>query len=306
MKKVLSVLSAMIVAISLCASIGLSASAATNAFSGEIATSPSTEFKDAGGEKEGGWFVDDEKGENFGIGNTEPGDYVVFRDVDFGTTGASKVTLRISFMVTDYSQVPATFGVYVDSIDSKPVATIAVNEDLGHWIEEASMNFTADCNIKAGKHDVFVKWEDNTGSLFGISFTKASAGGTTTPTTSSKPATPTTSSKPTTNTTTSSKPVANNTTSSKAETTSEAASEVNSVEETASATESTAEVNSAEDTASVEDTTDGTTDESKISTDGDGAGQGPDIVPIIILIVVIVLIVAGGVVALILINKKKA
>lgn len=175
MKKLFSIILATVTVMSIYISAGITASAATSAFAGEIKTSPSTECHDAGGEKTMGWAEDPVKGECYGIGNTEPGDYVVFRSIDFGTTGASEATIRFSFLITDYSPLPCTMEMYIDSLSGKPVATFNI-ENTGHWIEEASMNFSSKCNIPPGVHDVYVKWKDNTGSLFGISFKKASGG----------------------------------------------------------------------------------------------------------------------------------
>ena len=100
----------MLIAGALAALLCLPAGAAVGAFSGEIKTNANTEFHDAGGEKQGGWV------EDFGIGNTEAGDYVVFRSVDFGSKGASKAGIRFSFLITEYSPLPCTMELYVDSL----------------------------------------------------------------------------------------------------------------------------------------------------------------------------------------------
>ena len=288
MKKILSILSATIVTLSLCVSASISVSAATSAFSGEIKAGPSTECHDAGGEKQIGWAEDTAKGECYGIGNTEPGDYVVFRGIDFGTTGASKATIRYSFLVTDYSPLPCTMELYIDSVTGTPAATFEI-EDTGHWIEDAAMNFSSNCKISAGVHEVYIKWKNNTGGLFGVSFTKASGSGNTT--TSSQKA-------PAASTATSSKTTAANTSS----TTANVSSEQTVSAESTVADNSTVESQEVSSTANINSATETTS--SDITTGNEQ--EEKSIVPIVIIIVVVVLIVAGGVVALILINKKKS
>ena len=189
----------MLIAGALAALLCLPAGAAVGAFSGEIKTNANTEFHDAGGEKQGGWV------EDFGIGNTEAGDYVVFRSVDFGSKGASKAGIRFSFLITEYSPLPCTMELYVDSLSGSPAAVFSI-EDTGHWIEDASMWFDAACNIPSGTHDIYLKWKDNTGSLYGIRFTEAggTVNTTTRPkatTTTRKNATTTTAGRPNTNVT---------------------------------------------------------------------------------------------------------
>lgn len=289
MKKILSILSATIVTLSLCVCASISASAATSAFAGEIKASPKTECHDAGGEKQMGWAEDTAKGECYGIGNTEPGDYVVFRSIDFGTTGASKATIRYSFLVTDYSPLPCTMELYIDSVTGTPAATFEI-EDTGHWIEDAAMNFSSNCKISAGVHDVYIKWKNNTGSFFGVSFTKASGSGTTT--TSSQKA-------PAASTTTSSKAVVANISS----TTANVSSEQTASAESTVTDNSTVESQDVSSTANISSVTE-TTTSSDITTGNQQ--EEKSIVPIVIIIVVVVLIVAGGVVALIFINKKKS
>ena len=288
MKKFLSILSAAVVTLSLCICAGISVGAATSAFSGELKTGPQTECHDAGGEKQMGWAEDTAKGECFGIGNTEPGDYVVFRAVDFGTTGASKATIRFSFLVTDYSPLPCTMELYIDSVTGTPAASFEI-EDTGHWIEDASMNFSSDCKIAGGVHDVYVKWKNNTGSLFGVSFTKASGGNTTA-----------TSAQKTSSTTaaTSSKPAAANTT-----VTSENASGQQTVASATDAADSEI-AESREDSSAAEVNSAAAETSSTIP-----AGAEPEakpIGPMVIVFVVVALVVAGGIVALVFINKKKA
>lgn len=288
MKKILSILSATIVTLSLCVCASISVSAATSAFAGEIKTSPTTECHDAGGEKQMGWAEDTAKGECFGIGNTEPGDYVVFRSIDFGTTGASKATIRFAFLVTEYSPLPCTMELYIDSVTGTPAASFEI-EDTGHWIEDAAMNFSSNCKIAGGVHDVYVKWKNNTGSLFGVSFTKAS--GSNTATTSSQKA-------PSSSAATSSQAVVVNTSSASANVSSQ--QPVSSASDVAdSSTVESQDVSSTADINSVAETT-----SSEITAETEQ--EEKSIVPIIIIVVVVVLIVAGGIVALVFINKKKA
>lgn len=186
MKKTLAILFILVITLSACISVN----AAVSAFSGEIPTNANTEFHDVGGKKAGGWVSDE-----FGIGNTEPGDYVVFRKIDFGAKGASKAIIRFSFLITEYSPLPCTMEMYIDSIKGTPVASFNI-ENCYHWIADASMNFSSDCSIKSGVHDVYVKWKDNTGSLFAISFKEKTGTASSSSSSTVKPTAPAATSKP--------------------------------------------------------------------------------------------------------------
>ena len=145
----------------------LSAGAATKSAFKQIDTYDGMPMQDNSPKNEKDIFYSDE----FGIGNTGAGDWVMFSDVDFGTTGAKEVSLMFTFMVTDYSDFPCTLEIYLDDPDKgKPVGTVSIDEDCGHWMRDAAMWFKGKCDISGGVHDVYVKWKDNTGSLFAIKF----------------------------------------------------------------------------------------------------------------------------------------
>ncbi len=273
----------------------LSAGAASKSAFKQMDTYDGMPMQDNSPKNEKDIFYSDE----FGIGNTGVGDWVMFSDVDFGTTGAKEVSLMYTFMVTDYSDFPCTLEIYLKDPDKgKPVGTVSIDEDCGHWMRDAAMWFKGTCNIPAGVHDVYVKWKDNTGSLFAIKFT-AKDGGNNTPATTKAPA----------NTTTKAPA---NTTKAPAGTTATKAPDVTTA---APGTENTTAAVSA-DVTEVSDTTTTTTDkaqdviaESKDNTESSTSGQteknGPS--PLLIVgIIAAVVIVAGIVIFVVVSQKKKA
>ena len=273
----------------------LSAGAASKSAFKQMDTYDGMPMQDNSPKNEKDIFYSDE----FGIGNTGVGDWVMFSDVDFGTTGAKEVSLMYTFMVTDYSDFPCTLEIYLKDPDKgKPVGTVSIDEDCGHWMRDAAMWFKGTCNIPAGVHDVYVKWKDNTGSLFAIKFT-AKDGGNNTPATTKAPA----------NTTTKAPA---NTTKAPAGTTAPKAPDVTTA---APGTENTTAAVSA-DVTEVSDTTTTTTDkaqdviaESKDNTESSTSGQteknGPS--PLLIVgIIAAVVIVAGIVIFVVVSQKKKA
>ena len=273
----------------------LSAGAASKSAFKQMDTYDGMPMQDNSPKNEKDIFYSDE----FGIGNTGVGDWVMFSDVDFGTTGAKEVSLMYTFMVTDYSDFPCTLEIYLKDPDKgKPVGTVSIDEDCGHWMRDAAMWFKGTCNIPAGVHDVYVKWKDNTGSLFAIKFT-AKDGGNNTPATTKAPA----------NTTTKAPA---NTTKAPAGTTATKAPDATTA---APDTENTTAAVSA-DVTEVPDTTTTTTDkaqdviaESKDNTESSTSGQTEKNCPSPLLIVVIiaaVVIVAGIVIFVVVSQKKKA
>ena len=273
----------------------LSAGAASKSAFKQMDTYDGMPMQDNSPKNEKDIFYSDE----FGIGNTGVGDWVMFSDVDFGTTGAKEVSLMYTFMVTDYSDFPCTLEIYLKDPDTgKPVGPVSIDEDCGHWMRDAAMWFKGTCNIPAGVHDVYVKWKDNTGSLFAIKFT-AKDGGNNTPATTKAPA----------NTTTKAPA---NTTKAPAGTTATKAPDATTA---APDTENTTAAVSA-DVTEVSDTTTTTTDkaqdviaESKDNTESSTSGQteknGPS--PLLIVgIIAAVVIVAGIVIFVVVSQKKKA
>lgn len=273
----------------------LSAGAATKSAFKQIDTYDGMPMQDNSPKNEKDIFYSDE----FGIGNTGAGDWVMFSDVDFGTTGAKEVSLMFTFMVTDYSDFPCTLEIYLDDPDKgKPVGTVSIDEDCGHWMRDAAMWFKGKCDISGGVHDVYVKWKDNTGSLFAIKFT-AKDGGNNTPATTKAPA----------NTTTKAPA---NTTKAPAGTTATKAPDATTA---APDTENTTAAVSA-DVTEASDTTTTTTDkaqdviaESKDNTESSTSGQTEKngrSAWLIVGIIAAVVIVAGIVVFVVVSQKKKA
>ncbi len=272
----------------------LSAGAASKSAFKQMDTYDGMPMQDNSPKNEKDIFYSDE----FGIGNTGAGDWVMFSDVDFGTTGAKEVSLMYTFMVTDYSDFPCTLEIYLKDPDKgKPVGTVSIDEDCGHWMRDAAMWFKGTCNIPAGVHDVYVKWKDNTGSLFAIKFT-AKDGSNNTPATTKAPA----------NTTT--KAPANNTTKAPAGTTATKAPDATTA---APGTENTTAAVSA-DVTEVSDTTTTTTDkaqdviaESKDNTESSTSGQteknGPS--PLLIVGIIAAVVIVAGIVIFVVVSKKK-
>ena len=158
-----------IMAVLLIALMAFNVCAATNAFE-KITVSPdypkvidNTEGREAG-------FV-----ENFGIGNTDPGDVAEFTDLDFGKNGAKSATIGFAFGNEGSSSL---IEMYVDSLDSKPAATFDCGY-TGGWDTASIQDFTADVSIPAGVHTIYFKWTNATGSLHNVVFTQADAAVTT-------------------------------------------------------------------------------------------------------------------------------
>lgn len=232
--------------------------------------------------------------DEFGIGNTGIGDWVMFADVDFGATGAKEVSLMYTFMVTDYSDFPCTLEIYLDDPDEgEPVGSVTVDEDCGHWMRDAAMWFKGACDVPAGVHDVYVKWKDNTGSLFAIKFVAKEGG--------AAPATTTTTTKATTAATTAATTKATTaaTTAATTEATTEATDEV--VTTTTEAENTTVAEESTEGTTVAEESTE---EASETVTDPGEDDSKPSILPIVLAVAAVV--VVAIVVVVIVASKKKA
>lgn len=132
----------------------------------------------------------------YGIGYTAKDDYVEFKDLDFGTTGASTATIGFAFGTEGGS---STLLMYLDDINSKPIATFKTGFS-GGWDDKSIKDYPQPVSIPAGKHTVFVKWTDATGSLHTINFTPGTgaAAATTTTTPAATTTTPATTAKPAT------------------------------------------------------------------------------------------------------------
>lgn len=101
-----------------------------------------------------------EGGQN--VGYIENGDYLCFENVDFGTDGAKSFSARVSG-----GSDGCAIEVYLDSLDTTPVATCAVpgTEDWQTW-ESVSCNLSG---AAANVHDIYLKFVGaESGYLFNL------------------------------------------------------------------------------------------------------------------------------------------
>ncbi len=112
---------------------------------------------------------------NYGTGRNDKGDTVVYDNIDFGSKGASKVTVNFGFHNPEkYSETK--FAVYIDNPYGDPIAnwTVKKGETKGSEIVN-HVEMTADCAVAPGKHDVyFMATNEASGSFDYIYFTEAS------------------------------------------------------------------------------------------------------------------------------------
>ena len=155
--------SILILAVLLVCSMAFSVSAAQSAFT-KITVSAAypivTNAPDDPGKKPAG-FVD-----GYGIGNTAKDDVAAFTDLDFGDTGASTATMGFAFGTEGGS---STLLMYLDDLNSTPIATF-VTTYSGGWGTANIKDYTQNVKIPKGKHTVYVKWTNATGSLHTLVF----------------------------------------------------------------------------------------------------------------------------------------
>ena len=121
-----------------------------------------------------GWFGD------CAVGCTYKGDMVLFKNLDFGTVGAGKVTIS----GTNASSTPIHLAVILDDPKNDPVAIIEETKTLG-WNSKYAKDFSAViATLITGKHSVYIKWLDGGGSLYAVQFYKSTSA---TPTTAPTP-----------------------------------------------------------------------------------------------------------------------
>ena len=113
---------------------------------------------------------------DYGTGRNDRGDFAVYPAVDFGSKGASKVTVNFGFHNPDkYDET--TFAVYIDTPYGNPVAafTVKKGETKGSEIVNHK-EFTANCSVSAGKHNVYVMATNQaSGSFDYIYFTESAS-----------------------------------------------------------------------------------------------------------------------------------
>lgn len=176
MKKALSIVITTAVLLS-AAAFGTSVSAASNAFNKETfrigASSILYDNVDNSGGSEGNPFC---YAENYGTGRTDLGDFVCYPDIDFGSKGASKVTVNFGFHNPEkYDET--SFAVYIDYPYGDPIAVFTVTKGETKGAEIANhKEYTANCSVSGGKHDVYVMATNAaSGSFDYIYFTEASS-----------------------------------------------------------------------------------------------------------------------------------
>lgn len=177
MKKALSLVLTIAMLLAM-AAMGVSVSAASNsAFDKEtFRISASTilyDNIDNSGGSSGNAFCYADK---YGTGRNDQGDFACYPDVDFGSKGASKVTVNFGFHNPEkYDET--TFAVYIDNPYGNPVASFTVKKGETNGSEIVNhKEFTANCTVSAGKHDVYVMATNQaSGSFDYIYFTEAAA-----------------------------------------------------------------------------------------------------------------------------------
>ena len=119
-----------------------------------------------GGNEFFGWT-----GTNFGLGNTWVGDYVLIKDVAFGSVGASEVMLQCSNLAGEPDK---DYGIYIDNTNPEnKIATVTVSGMLSwDWPQEITAPVT---KTVTGTHDLYIKWETGGTSCWGIHFVKGAA-----------------------------------------------------------------------------------------------------------------------------------
>ncbi len=113
-----------------------------------------------------GWY-----GVQHQVGCTWLNDIVVFENIDFGATGANKVTLKLS-----WGNVGGDMHIMLDGEDSEVIAVVPVTKTKDYHVLAAQL-FSADLETPiTGVHDVYCKFASGEpGSFFGIEFTEAAA-----------------------------------------------------------------------------------------------------------------------------------
>lgn len=176
MKKTLSLILAVSMLLAM-AVMGSSVSAASSAFDKEtFRISASTIMYDNIDNSGGSSNNPFQYAANYGTGRNDQGDFACYPAVDFGSKGASKVTVNFGFHNPDkYDET--TFAVYIDAPYGDPVATFTVKKGETNGSEIANhKEFTANCTVSAGKHDVYIMATNKASGSFDYAyFTEASS-----------------------------------------------------------------------------------------------------------------------------------
>lgn len=109
--------------------------------------------------------------DGYGVGYSMIDDYVVFHDVDFGANGAKAMTIFFSYGNDDGSET--TLDILLDKEDGTLITQYSIGY-TGGWESTAAKEFTNDCLIPSGTHDIYVKFTNTmSGSFTWVSFTEA-------------------------------------------------------------------------------------------------------------------------------------
>jgi len=100
-----------------------------------------------------------------GIGHTAAGDMIELPNVNFAGIPALSVVAEFAM-----DGVNTTLGVFINDPNSEPVALIPMSS-TGGWGRDDAQFFAAPLDIPlTGTYTVFVRWMDNTGSLYSFQF----------------------------------------------------------------------------------------------------------------------------------------
>ena len=176
MKKALSLILAVSMLLAM-AVMGSSVSAASSAFDKEtFRISASTIMYDNVDNSGGSSNNPFQYAKDYGTGRNDQGDFACYPAVDFGSKGASKVTVNFGFHNPDnYDET--TFAVYIDAPYGDPVATFTVKKGETKGSEIVNhKEFTANCTVSAGKHDVYIMATNKASGSFDYAyFTEAAS-----------------------------------------------------------------------------------------------------------------------------------
>lgn len=108
--------------------------------------------------------------DGYGVGYSSLNDAVEFEAVNFGDNGAKAMTIYFSYGNDD--DTVTTLDVMIDNPDSTPVCSFEIGY-TGGWESTKAQEFTTDCTITGGEHDVYVRFtNEKSGSFTWISFTE--------------------------------------------------------------------------------------------------------------------------------------
>jgi len=100
-----------------------------------------------------------------GIGYTNAGDMIEIPNVNFA--GSPALSVQAEFAMDG---VNTTLGIFINDHNSEPIALIPMSS-TGGWSRDEAQFFAAPLDIPlTGTYTIFVRWMDNTGSLYSLQF----------------------------------------------------------------------------------------------------------------------------------------